>query len=589
MGSIRSAALAAAAACFLATPPDARQGEPAPPNFLILLADDLGVDQVGAYGVGTNPPPTPHLDQLAAGGLLFRNAWSAPVCSPTRAMLQTGRFGFRTGIGIGIRYAAEPAAHALEAAEVTLPELLDLGTGGLYAHAAIGKWHLSTAPGGGLLAPNAAGYQHFAGTLSNFEKPYSYYEWPRVVNGTESVVQGYATSVQVDDALEWIGGVQEPWLCYLAFNAPHLPHHAPPAQLHAVDLSQAAPDPLDDPVPYARAMVSALDTEIGRLLAGIPPDVLDRTLILFLGDNGSLPAVIEPPFDPQHGKGTVYEGGVNVPFLVKGPPVQVPGSECTALVNVADVFATVAELAGIDPAAVLPGVTLDSFSLVPYLADPAAPPVRAYNYAEFFHPNDPARVLLPLPCQQSPAPSFCQHDAGFGGPGNMLLSACGDPLFPGNTAQLSLTGAPPGSTVALFVSDQYEPTPFLGGTLVTGAASLTVVVVPTDAQGSYSATLNGYYGVGWLYAQAVGLDLAGEPSFVLSNAVRGEYLSDHRTIRDARYKLIVDAYSCQEQLYDLELDPFEQYDLLLQPVLTQTQQTSYDLLQLQMGQLLSSP
>ena len=124
---------------------------------------------------------------------------------------------------------------------------------------------------------------------------------------------------------------------------------------------------------------------------------------------------------------------------------------------------------------------------------------------------------------------------------------------------------------------------------MTGAASLTVVVVPTDAQGSYSATLNGYYGVGWLYAQAVGLDLAGEPSFVLSNAVRGEYLSDHRTIRDARYKLIVDAYSCQEQLYDLELDPFEQYDLLLQPVLTQTQQTSYDLLQLQMGQLLSSP
>src|SRR5262245_52162050 len=70
-----------------------------PGNVLLLIADDLGVDQLAAYGIGANPPPTPNLDQLIASGVLFQSAWSQPTCSPTRATIQTGRYGFRTGIG----------------------------------------------------------------------------------------------------------------------------------------------------------------------------------------------------------------------------------------------------------------------------------------------------------------------------------------------------------------------------------------------------------------------------------------------------------------------------------------------------------
>ena len=106
----------------------ARADDPPPGNVLILVADDFGLDQMRVYGVASNPPPTPNLDLLAASGVVFRNVWSQPTCSPTRATLQTGRYGFRTGIGATIDpFTGGPA---LPLSEVTLPEMLDLGTGG---------------------------------------------------------------------------------------------------------------------------------------------------------------------------------------------------------------------------------------------------------------------------------------------------------------------------------------------------------------------------------------------------------------------------------------------------------------------------
>ncbi|MHC5212536.1 MAG: sulfatase-like hydrolase/transferase, partial [Planctomycetota bacterium] len=130
-------------------------------NVLIVVADDLGVDMVGAYGEGSDPPPTPVIDSLASQGVLFRNAWSNPVCSPTRAALLTGRPAFRNGIGYIVD--ASPNNLALPYAEVTLPEMLALGTGGNYRSGAFGKWHLGNDSVGGALAPNLAGFDHFAG------------------------------------------------------------------------------------------------------------------------------------------------------------------------------------------------------------------------------------------------------------------------------------------------------------------------------------------------------------------------------------------------------------------------------------------
>ncbi len=132
-----------------------------------------------------------------------------------------------------------------------------------------------------------------------------------------------------------------------------------------------------DPAVAAGHAVEALDTELGRLLTHVN---FDRTTVLFLGDNGTDQSASEAPFLPEHAKGTMYEGGLNVPLIVAGSGVA-PG-ENTALVHAVDFFATVAELAGV------PGTTQDSISMVPYLAgDPT--PRREYVYSERFKPNGP--------------------------------------------------------------------------------------------------------------------------------------------------------------------------------------------------------
>ena len=352
-----------------------------PSNILILLIDDFGVDMVGAYEEGTEPPPTPNIDRLASRGVLFRNAWSNPACSPTRAAIQTGRYAFRTGIGALVW----PWGYALPLRELTLPKMLTLGTKGLYSTAAIGKWHLGNESVGGPHAPNEAGYQYFAGTLSNIE---DYFAFEKTVNGTTRTVHRYATSEQVDDALAWIESTPPPWFCYLAFNGVHEPLHVPPEQLHSVELPGPY-RPLGPQRPFYRAMVQALDHEIGRLLRQIGPEVLERTMVILIGDNGTESRVVVPPFDGQRAKATLYEGGINVPLIIAGPLVEEPGREVTALVDTTDVFSTVAEIAGVDTRSSERKAAgpIDSMSLVAYLTDPDAPSLRKRVYTESFEPN----------------------------------------------------------------------------------------------------------------------------------------------------------------------------------------------------------
>ena len=550
-------------------------------NVLILLADDLGVDMVGIYAEGANPPPTPNLDALAAGGVLFRNVWSDPVCSPTRSTIQTGRHGTRTGIGNIVELGGAPLALA----ETTLPELLDQGTGGAYAHAAFGKWHLGDDSVGGALAPNLAGYGHFSGALSNFFGGEDYFNWTKVVDGVTSQSSTYATTETVDDASAWIAATQEPWFCYVAFNAPHVPYHAPPPGLHTVDLSAAGPVPGLDPVPYYRAMVSAMDTEIGRLLAEMDPAVRARTTIIFLGDNGSTAEVSEPPFDPAHAKATLYEGGVRVPLIVSGPPVTQPGRESAALVNTTDVFASVAALAGVDLTSQFPGLALDSISFVPQLVKDGLPSERKYLFAEAFQPNGTADQPPQLQCVPPPG-NACQLNLGFGGPGISQLSLCGQQLYGEASADFLLIDAPPNTAGWLAISDKNGMVPLGAGTLVPSPI-LTLQPFVTDAQGTYTQAqkVEWVFAASTFYAQAV-LVGAGGPS-ELSNAVQFDFdLADQKAIRDGRYKLIVNPYLCVELFFDLLADPFEQLDLIAAGPLAPEQMQAYAALRVELATLL---
>lgn len=366
-----SASLVSASHADVASPRPVRRA-----NILLIVADDVGVEMVSAYGEGERPARMPAVDRLARNGVLFRNVWATPTCSPTRATILTGRYGCRTGIG---RYLDEDSPVELPQEELILPELLDLFPELGYEHAAVGKWHLGQA----LDSAVRAGFGQFSGSRSNFRGRQRYDRWLKIDCGEERWCHEYATTDTVDEALEFISSTPEPWFLYLAFNAVHSPYHEPPPRLQAADFEPDTCSRAD----LTRAMLEALDSELGRLFQGMG-DAYERTHIVFTSDNGTPSDVLAPGVIPRRGKATPYESGLCVPLIIGGPAVRQPGREVTALVNSTDLFSTCAELAGLSlPEALPPGLVTDSVSLVPYLASPEAPAQRSIAYSEAFYPN----------------------------------------------------------------------------------------------------------------------------------------------------------------------------------------------------------
>jgi arylsulfatase A-like enzyme len=376
--SAASAALAACAGGGGSTPTPSSAG-----NVLVIVADDVGVDMIGAYAEHPAHPPTPNIDALAANGVLFRRAYANPTCSPSRATILTGRYGFRTGIGEPIRQ--DLPDYSLAPDEITLPELLELGLPLGVDTSAIGKWHLGSRFAGEFDHANQQGFDWFQGTLGNLFDGETYFQHEKVTNGLPATSFEYATTEQVDDAIARLSTMREPWLLYVAFNAAHVPFHAPPPNLHTYVLTGT---PQTNPVEHYGAAVEAIDTEIGRLLDTLPPAVRAKTTIVFLGDNGSPNEATTTPSVPGNAKGTLYEGGVRVPLIVSGRDVAAPGREVDAFVQTVDLFPAVAEMLGVDVALAMPDARpIDGISLLPYLRDPSQAPLRAWVFAEVFTPN----------------------------------------------------------------------------------------------------------------------------------------------------------------------------------------------------------
>ena len=347
------------------------------PNIIVILADDIGVDCVSYEGDPTSPL-TPRIDS---------NGYANPNCSPTRASLLTGQSAWRLGVGNPIGFGeTDPVGLALT--EPTIASSIDSS----YRKVLLGKWHVSDVnQTGGTGSPPVAGapplvmgFDRFVGTWANLNvNNQSYYDWDQNTDNNPPVQKtGYITSKTIDDAIleVLLPAGDDPLLMVVALHAPHNPWEIPPANLFPSSMPTATNRDIFE------TMIVAMDTEIGRLVDAVAAsDESDNTYIIFLGDNGTASAVIEPQFESFKAKGSAYEGGVNVPFLVTGPGV-VPHVD-QGLVSATDIFATVMDLSGTTVGTPpLPPSTLDSISLGAYFAG-TAPSQRSVLSVETYGPN----------------------------------------------------------------------------------------------------------------------------------------------------------------------------------------------------------
>ena len=388
-----------------------------PPNFLVLIGDDMGVETLSSYGIGTPTAITPNLDQLAEDGVLFENFWTEPICSPSRADILTGRYPFRHGVPgplfsfwgrMGVPQPERPASAHKEAlfsplgpveelpdampeeytpgllnSELLIPELLKL-LPTPYATGAVGKWHLSTPFNENWLDhPNANGFDNFAGPLTGIA--HSYFAWLHVENGEVRQESGYVDTTNSENAIRFIHEQGDnPWFAWVAFYNPHTNVHLPPTELLNSEARALDPNAVstENTQPYFLAQIEALDTLVGRIMAAIPEEVIDNTYVIFLGDNGTDRWSGPPaPIDPQRVKMTTYEGGVRVPLIIRGPEIEA-GARIPYMAHAVDLFATILELAAGDDESVVPADRpIDSVSLVPYLLEGADEELREWNYS----------------------------------------------------------------------------------------------------------------------------------------------------------------------------------------------------------------
>ena len=335
------------------------------PNILVILSDDAGYADFGFTG-GTDIP-TPHLDRIASGGVYCKQGYvTASVCCPSRMGLMTGRYQQRFGAECNVPMHPTPGYTeqdlGMDTDEQNLGALLqDAG----YRTAILGKWHLGEHD---QYHPNPRGYDYFYGLLDGSR---SYWAEPkfgedhpkRILRNADPVNEQeeltYLTDDLTDEALQFIRtNADQPFFMFLSYTAPHGP-------LHARDDYLQEFAHIEDPKrqKYA-AMLHNMDDNIGRVLAVLDElELEDNTLIFFLNDNGGATNNGSSNGALRGAKGSYWEGGIRVPFLVKWPGKLPAGATYEEPVISLDVAATVLAAAG----APAPKQALDGRNLLPHL------------------------------------------------------------------------------------------------------------------------------------------------------------------------------------------------------------------------------
>ena len=347
-----------------------------PPNIIFILIDDMGWDVFGNYpGISGVKATTPHIDALTKDGITFLNFWTNPVCAPTRASLLTGKYSFRTGVG-GVQ-TTPPSL--LDSKEIIIQKYINDKTNNKYATALIGKWHLSSR--NDLTAPENFGINYFSGLMTGGVS--DYYDWRQITNGFQENKTTYVTTELVNNSIHWIKKQNKPFFLWLALNAPHTPFHRPPLNLiEDQSLSDNSASINTNKYIYYLAAIEAMDKEIGRLITSLTPAQKENTVFIIMGDNGTPRQVAQKPYTTNGTKGTLFQGGINTPFIISGKNVNRKNTVETTLIQAQDLFPTFASIAGIETSKYQDGI-----SITP-LFNRANAINRAFVYTEQFgHTN----------------------------------------------------------------------------------------------------------------------------------------------------------------------------------------------------------
>jgi arylsulfatase A len=363
--------------------------EESPPNIVFLLIDDMGWPDVACYGHEFHE--TPVIDQLCADGMKFTDFYAAtPVCSSTRSTIQSGQYSARTAVTDFIpghwrpfeKLIVPPIEHNLAEGVETPGDALK-GAG--YATGYFGKWHLGDERTHG---PQTCGYEMTAHTM------------PKEFNQSRGKKDAGPKRMDLlaDQTIWFIEQNKDrPFFVTLSHHAVHIRLEATPEAAAKYEKKEKPDHGVNNPM-YA-AMTENLDTSIGRILDKLDElKLADNTIVVFTSDNGGLRQIytkvgeiVSTNAPLRDEKGTVYEGGIRVPMIVRWPGVVEPGTVCQEPTTTADLLSTFCEMADAD----LPDQPIDGTSMVSLLKAPESSLDREAVYFHYphYHHSRPAGAI----------------------------------------------------------------------------------------------------------------------------------------------------------------------------------------------------
>ncbi len=350
--------------------------------MVVILVDDMGWRDLACQG--SLFYETPNIDRLSTAGMRFTNGYSAcTVCSPSRAAMMTGQYPARLHITDWIPGHKKPHAKLLPPEwtqylpleTVTVAERLAAAG---YATASIGKWHL----GGPRYYPEQHGFEENIGGYERGQPP-SYFAPYRIPTLVEGPAGEYLTDREASEAVRFITAHRDgPFFLYLPHYCVHTPIEGKPQVAARYQAKEVASQHPKNPG-YA-AMVESVDDALGRIVATLDElGIRDQTAIFFTSDNGGLASVTDNrPL--RAGKGSAYEGGVRVPFIVSWPGVTKPGSTSDLPVITPDIPATILAMSGVGAEA---GQPLDGSDLSGVFAGDTLDREAIYWHYPHYHPG----------------------------------------------------------------------------------------------------------------------------------------------------------------------------------------------------------